>query len=173
MPFTPFHFGPALLTGVLLFPFIDLVAIMVSSVILDIEPFLVLFLRLQAPLHGLSHTYLVATIVAILTAGVLWLLRTPITDIASMFGVTQEPSKQGIFLACLFGTYSHVLMDSFIYAEMNPFFPIVGNPFLGLVAVAVIYQFCLYSGIVGFLLYFIRFYIIGKRPGSDVVDPFQ
>ena len=172
MPFTPYHFGPALLAGVLLFPFFDLTAMMIASVILDIEPILVLFLGLGGPLHGISHTYLVATLVAILVTGILWLLRGPVTSIVSMFGVVQEPKKSRIFVASLFGTYTHVFMDSFIYWEMNPFFPILGNPLLGLIATGVIYQFCLYCGIIGVLLYFVRFCILKKGPDTDIVDPF-
>jgi hypothetical protein len=56
----------------------------------------------------------VATIVSILVSGVLWLLREPIASIVSMFGVVQEPKKSRILVASLFGTYSHVFMDSFI-----------------------------------------------------------
>ena len=132
MPFTPYHFGPALLAGVLLFPFFDFVAMMVACIVLDIEPILVLFLRLGGPLHGISHTYLVATIVSFLVTSLLWLLRRPIGSIVELFGVVQEPKILRILAASLFGTYTHVFMDSFIYVEMNPLFPILGNPFLGL-----------------------------------------
>ncbi|UCE10702.1 MAG: hypothetical protein JSW61_01860 [Candidatus Thorarchaeota archaeon] len=173
MPFTPFHFGPALLAGVILFPFFDLAAMLICCVILDIEPILVLFLNLEGHLHGISHTYFVAAMVSILVSGVLWLLREPIASIVSIFGVIQEPKKSRILVASLFGTYSHVFMDSFIYWEMNPFYPILGNPFLGLIATGVIYQFCLYCGIIGVLLYSVRFCIMKKEPDTDIVDPFN
>ncbi len=172
MPFTPYHFGPALLAGVLLFPFFDFVAMMIASVILDIEPILVLFLGLGGPLHGISHTYLVATLVSVLVTGILWLLRGPIASIVSLLEVVQEPKKIRIFVASLFGTYTHVFMDSFIYWEMNPFFPLLGNPFLGLIATGVIYQFCLYCGIFGVLLYFVRFCILKKDPVDSLESPF-
>lgn len=173
MPFTPYHFGPALLAGVLLFPYFDLVAILVACVILDIEPMLVLFLNLGGPLHGISHTYLVATVVSFLVAGVLWLLRNPIVSVAEVFGVIQEPKKERILAACLFGTYSHVLMDSFLYGEMNPFYPILGNPFLGLISSPFIHQFCLYCGLIGIVLYFVRFWILKKETGVQDTDPFS
>lgn len=173
MPFTPYHFGPALLAGVILFPFFDLAAMLIACVILDIEPMLVLFLGLGGPLHGISHTYLVATVVSIVVTGVLWLLREPIKSIMSTFGVVQEPKKVSIFIASLFGTYSHVFMDSFLYSEMNPLFPILGNPFLGLIAMGVIYQFCLYCGIIGAMLYFIRFCIMNKAPDVSIESPFS
>ncbi len=152
MPFTPFHFGPALLAGVILFPFFDLATMLIGCVLLDIEPMLVLFLGLGGPLHGISHTYLVATLVSVVVSAIIWLVREPIKSIISAFGVVQEPKKIRIFIASLFGTYTHVFMDSFIYGEMNPFFSILGNPFLGLIASVVIYQFCLYCGILGVVL---------------------
>ena len=157
MPFTPYHLGPALLMGVIFFPFIDIIAILVGSIILDIEPFLILTIGSGQPLHGISHTYLVATIVALLTTGIIWALRGPLYEILSIFRINQEPSIKKIGMSSILGTYSHVLMDSFLYPEMNPLFPILGNPFLGLVSAALIYQFCFYCGIAGLFVYLIRF----------------
>lgn len=173
MPFTPYHFGPALLAGVILFSFFDLAAILVGCVILDIEPMLVLFLNLGGPLHGISHTYLVATLVSFGITGVLWLLRNPIKSLMSAFAVVQEPSKIRILAGSLFGTYSHVFLDSFLYSEMNPLYPLLGNPFLGLISSAAVYQFCVYCGIAGILLYFVRFCILKKDTNEVIVDPFQ
>ena len=170
MPFTPYHFGPALLAGVVLFPFFDFVAIMVCCVILDIEPILVLFLGLGGPLHGISHTYLIATIVAIIASAVLWFLRNPISSFVSLFGIEQEPKKIRILIASFFGTYSHVFMDSFIYSEMHPFYPLLGNPFLGLIATGLIYQFCLICGAVGIALYFVRFCVFQKSNSAPMND---
>lgn len=163
MPFTPYHLGPALLIGVIIFPFVDIIGILIGSIILDIEPLLILTTGTGQPLHGISHTYLVATIVAVLTTAIIWVLRGPLYEILSVFKINQEPSIKRIGGSSIFGTYSHVLLDSFLYPEMNPLFPILGNPFLGLVSSAIIYQFCLYCGIVGLLVYLIRFI---ARPSS-------
>ncbi|MFW9954616.1 MAG: hypothetical protein ACFFD3_08690, partial [Candidatus Thorarchaeota archaeon] len=165
MPLTPYHFGPTLLAGVVLFPFIDLVAILIGSVILDIEPVLVLFLHLGGPLHGVSHTYLVATIVSVILAGVIWFLRNPMKSIMSAFGVIAEPRKSSILAGSFLGTYSHIFLDGFLYAEMNPFYPVLGNPFLGLISLGIVQQLCLYSGLIGIVLYFVRFCIM--RKGAD------
>lgn len=172
MPFTPYHLGPALLAGVLLFPLFNLVAVLVGSVILDIEPMLVLFLGLGGPLHGISHTYLVATLVSVIVTGVLWVFREPIKSVSSVFGVVQEPRKISIFIGSIFGTYSHVFLDSFLYPEMNPFFPLLGNPSLGLFGLTLVYDFCLYCGIIGLALYVVRFFIIGKKQNANMTDPF-
>ena len=159
MPFTPYHLGPALLLGVVCFPFFDIIALLIASVILDIEPLIILALGTGAPLHGIMHTYLIATPVAMLVSGIIWLLRGPLYQLLSLFGIEQEASKMRIMISSLIGTNSHVLLDSFIYPEMNPFYPIMGNPFLGLISTTAIYQFCLICGIAGIILYIFRFLI--------------
>lgn len=153
MPFTPYHFGPALLLGMLLIPFVDLSAILIASVILDLEPLAVLMFNLPFVLHGIFHTYLAASIVAILLTFTLWPLRGVLNTIVSAFGVHQQSTLRSLFLASLIGTYSHVFLDSFLYAEMNPFYPFMGNPFVGLIQGQVVYNLCVLSGLFGLGLY--------------------
>lgn len=156
MPFTPYHFGPALFIGVLLFPFIDLATIMVASVILDLEPLAVILFDLQMPLHAFFHTYLGATIVACVLSVLLYPFRKYLNEIVSFFGLKQESSMRHIISASLIGTYSHVLLDSFLYSEMNPFFPLLGNPFVGLLGFGFVYNLCVVLGLVGFFIYLLR-----------------
>jgi membrane-bound metal-dependent hydrolase YbcI (DUF457 family) len=156
MPFTPYHFGPALFIGVLLFPFIDLATIMVASVILDLEPLAVILFDLQMPLHAFFHTYLGATIVACVLSVLLYPFRKYLNEIVSFFGLKQESSMRHIISASLIGTYSHVLLDSFLYSEMNPFFPLLGNPFVGLLGFGFMYNLCVVLGLVGFFIYLLR-----------------
>jgi membrane-bound metal-dependent hydrolase YbcI (DUF457 family) len=54
------------------------------------------------------------------------------------------------------GTYSHVLLDSLLYTEMNPFFPLLGNPFVGLLTGGFVYSLCLVLGVIGFFVYLFR-----------------
>jgi hypothetical protein len=153
MPFTPYHFGPALLIGVLLIRFLDFSTIMIASVILDLEPLTVLMLNLPLPLHGFFHTYLGATIIAVVLAVSLWPLRNYLNTIMSFFGIHQESNLRTIFLASISGTCSHVFLDSFLYVEMNPFYPLFGNPFLNLVSSQFIYDLCVFAGSLGLVAY--------------------
>ncbi len=156
MPFTPYHFGPGLFLGVVLLPFVDLSTIIIASVILDLEPLVALMLNLPIPLHGFFHTYLGATIVAFILTFVIWPFRGYFNKIVSVFGLHQESSLRHIFLASIIGTCSHILLDSFLYAEMNPFYPILGNPFLGIVQGVFVYNICIILGLLGFAIYIIR-----------------
>ena len=68
MPFTPFHFGPGLLFGLLLLSYIDFPTFLLANVIIDIEPILVLSLKLNYPLHGILHSFLGGIIFSFLLA---------------------------------------------------------------------------------------------------------
>ena len=85
MPFTPFHWGPALLTG-LLFPLLDFSSLIVSSVAPDVEGFYVTFFRSSLPHHGLIHTYVAASIIGILVAAAMYSLRELTGKSMAIFG---------------------------------------------------------------------------------------
>ena len=171
MPFTPYHFGPGLVLGVILFPFVDLATVMMASVVVDLEPLVVLMFGLPYPLHGFFHTYLGASIAAFVLTGFVYPFRNYLNGIVSLFGLHQRSSLRHIIGGSLLGTYSHVFLDSILYAEMNPFFPVLGNPFLGLFSFGAVYNFCLICGFVGFICYFVRALL---RPGAidEGDDPF-
>jgi len=172
MPFTPYHFGPGLLLGVVLFPLIDISTMIVASVVLDLEPLAVILLNLQSPLHGFFHSYLGATIVAVILSLAIWPVRSSLNTIVSLFGLQQESSFRQILPASLIGVYSHVFLDSFIYSEMNPFFPLTGNPFIGILMVSDVYNCCFYLGLLGLGVYIFRILFIYMRekikPEPDV-----
>jgi membrane-bound metal-dependent hydrolase YbcI (DUF457 family) len=175
MPFTPFHFGPGLLLGILLFPFIDFGTLIIASVILDIEPLVVIVFGLPLPLHGFFHTYLGATIASIVLAACIYPVRNQLNSIVSLLILRQHSTLRHILLAGLIGTYFHVFLDSFLYTEMNPFWPLLGNPFLGIIGSSLVYSFCTFAGLVGFLLYVIRvFHFQPRSPTIETAsDPFH
>ncbi len=156
MPFTPYHFGPAVIIGILLFPFIDFTTIMIASVILDLEPLVIILFDFPMPLHAFFHTYLGATIFALSLSICIYPFRKHLNAMVSLFGLEQDSSFQHIIAASIIGTYSHVLLDSFLYAEMNPFYPILGNPFLGVMTGEVVYNLCFSLAFVGLFVYLLR-----------------
>ena len=158
MPFTPLHWGPVLLIGFLLFPRLDLAALVVSSVVIDVEPFAVLFFGLRYPLHGFLHTYLGATVVGVVVAAGLWFFRRRVAGVVSLFGITQESSLGRFLATSLFAVYTHVLLDSFLYSEMDPLYPLMGNPFVYVVALDIVYALCLVSFVPALALYGFRVY---------------
>jgi len=157
MPFTPFHWGPALLIGLFLFSVFDLPTLLVSSVILDVEPLYVLMFGAPLPLHGFFHSYLGASILGVLVAVVLYPLRGLSNRIMAAFRLPQKASSlRKLLLTSLFGVYSHVFLDSFLYGEMMPFYPLEANLFFGVVSSPGTYEFCRVSFLLGFVLYIFR-----------------
>jgi len=160
MPFTPFHFGPALFIGLLLFSLFDLPTLMVSSVVVDLEPFSVLLFQLNYPLHGFFHSYLGGTILAVVVAVAMVIARGFIEKIMSAFKLQQKSSFKKILITSMLGVYSHIFLDSFLYREMKPFYPLEFNPFPSLASLfpryTLIYGFCSISFIFGLVLYAYR-----------------
>jgi len=166
MPFTPFHWGPALLIGMLLFPIFDLPALFVSSVILDLEGLSVITFHLSLPLHGFFHSYLGASILGFLAATIVYYLYRWLSKITRLFKLEQKSSFKRILYTSLFGVYFHVFLDSFLYWEMNPFYPMYGNPFLGLISAYEIYWFSMISFPLGLALYAYRLFVAFRKSGK-------
>jgi membrane-bound metal-dependent hydrolase YbcI (DUF457 family) len=130
MPLTPFHLGPGLLIGLLLLSYIDFPTFLVASVIVDVEPIIVLIFDLGCPLHGFFHSFLGGTIVAFLLAAVMSKVRKSLSPLLSYFRLEQKSTFQNILLACLSGIYIHILLDSRMHMDIRPFYPLDLNPFL-------------------------------------------
>ena len=170
MPFTPYHFGPGLFLGIGLFPFVDLSTIMIASVVLDIEPLAIIIFGLPVPLHGCLHSYIGATIIACILSIAIYPFRSHLNEIVSLLGLHQESSLRHILPASFIGTYSHVFLDSFIYSEMNPFYPFIGNPFLGIWPTSFVYSLCIQLGLIGLGLYAIRLLYFHLKPAPNKIE---
>jgi len=163
MPFTPFHLGPSSWIGLVLFKVFDFSALLISSVIVDVEPFCVFFFNIDYPLHGFFHSFLGGSILAVLTAIILYSLRDKIKKVMIVFKLSQDSSFKKILWTSFFGVYFHILLDSFLYRDVKPFYPLESNPFLGLFSSQQIYFFCGLSFLVGISFYLIRPRIIRKH----------
>ncbi len=130
MPLTPFHIGPGLFIPLLLFNLIDLPTFLIASVVVDIEPILVLTLSLQSPLHGFFHSFLGGSIVALVLTVVMFRSRKFFSPAMSSFKLEQKWSTASISIASFLGIYLHLFLDAQMHQDMQPFFPFAGNPFL-------------------------------------------
>lgn len=153
MPFTPYHFGPSSWIGLLLMKVFDMPSLIISCVIVDIEPFLVLSFKLNYPLHGYAHTFLFGALIAFLLAMVIYKLKRYIIAVTAVFKLSQDSAFLTIIYTSIFGVYSHVVLDSMLYADIKPFWPLDANPFLNVLTARQVYGFCLISFIPGIILY--------------------
>ena len=166
MPFTPYHLGPALSFGLLFLSFIDFPTFLVANVIVDIEPFLVLTLNLNYPLHGFFHSFLGGTLVTVLLALMMHQIRNRLSPLLSFFKLEQKISFKRMLVAAFSGIYIHILLDSLIYTDIQPFYPTTYNPLLtaGILAGLNPYIFCIWSFFAALIIYIIRLFLVWRKP---------
>ena len=164
MPFTPFHMGPGIFIKSLLQSGFSLMVFGWAQIVMDLQP-LVVILRGQGQLHGVSHTYMGATllgVVAALTGKYLSEFGLRILSIAKInpIKITWPVTIASAFI----GTYSHVILDSIMHGDMEPFYPLsVENRLLEVLSYAELHQFCIYSGLFGAILYFLVQFTVAKH----------
>lgn len=127
-----------------------------AQIVMDIQPLAVMILG-EGHLHGFSHTYIGATLLALFSAA----SGKYLSEIGLfVFGLNKQWKVKIAWwvsvLSAFIGTISHVLLDSIMHSDVEPFFPLTtNNMFLGLISVQSLHKVCLYSGLVGGALYFV------------------
>ncbi|MGD6851355.1 MAG: hydrolase [Candidatus Bathyarchaeia archaeon] len=156
MPFTPLHLGPALAVGLPLRRWLHAPTFIVANVILDVEPLAVMVFGLNNPLHGILHTFLLATAVGLLLGFVMFKLEKPMQLLYRKIQLETNRSLklQSFLLAGVFGTALHVVFDALLYSEMTPFFPLTINPLLTFhTSMLEVYLVCVWLGVFGIAYY--------------------
>jgi hypothetical protein len=160
MPVTPFHLGPGLAAKAVLGRHMSLTVFGLSQVAMDVEP-VVRILRGDFIVHGFTHTYLGATLVGALAVAVggpvrRHLLARWLPDLGARPAVAaSEPAPltwRAAAIGAFGGTYSHVLLDSVMHADLVPLAPFAdGNALLGAVSLVTLHVACVVSGLLGAL----------------------
>ena len=121
MPFTPLHMGPGLLLKGLLQSGFSLMVFGWTQIMMDLQPLVVLITG-KGQLHGFSHTYMGATLLAVFAA----LSGKHLSELGlKILGVSQHKPVRITwliaFISAFIGGYSHVLLDSIMHADVEPF----------------------------------------------------
>jgi len=122
MPYTPFHLGPALLLGLFLYNYLDFPTFMIANIIIDVEPFIILTMRLNLPLHGFFHSFLGGTIISFTLFFVILKVRKFLESLMGFLNLEQSWSQKSILASALSGVYLHIILDSRLYTDIKPFF---------------------------------------------------
>ena len=154
MPFTPLHMGPGLLIKALLQGSFSLLVFGWAQIVMDIQPLLVI-LSGEGHLHGFTHTYIGAALLAVFSA--------VSGKYLAAFGLRLIGHREFLPISWLvagisaaIGTFSHVLLDSVMHADVVPFWPLgAHNALLGLISINALQWVCLGSGLLGAILYFV------------------
>jgi len=162
MPVTPFHMGPGILIKAILQGFFSLIIFGWAQILMDLQPLFVIITG-QGNLHGFSHTYIGATLIALISAFTgKWIYEMVMVFINNDFTEYQKklfdvPKKLTIgvcIVSAFIGTYSHVLLDSIMHSDVEPFYPInLENNLHFILSIENLYKLCVYTGIVGSLIY--------------------
>ena len=119
-----------------------------ANVLVDVEP-LYFMLTHQYPIHRFLHMYVGAAVAAGIVVGLFMLVRRVAPRLLDIFGL-QNLSVRAVTLGAIAGTYSHVVLDSLMHADMQPFAPFSdANPLLGAVFLNTLHGFCVLAGLVG------------------------
>jgi hypothetical protein len=154
MPFTPYHMGPGIMLKALLQGSFSLMVFGWAQILMDLQPLFAMMSGI-GQLHGFSHTYFGAALIAIAAAGTgkylaEWALVT-IVRIMALVSISWWVA----FLSAFIGTFSDVLIDSLMHGDIQPWFPFSNsNALLGFISVAALHKLCLYSGLAGTVIYF-------------------
>jgi len=141
-----------------LFEFLDFPTFLIANVIVDLEPFLVILLGLDYPLHGFFHSFVGGTIVAVALAVVMFKSSNIIGKVMKFFRLDQKVTWKSIIAASLLGVYVHILLDTPLYPDIRPFYPLDLNPyFFSDMSIAIsIYMFCIFSFLAGSIVYVVK-----------------
>jgi len=164
VPFTPFHMGPGILVKAILQGSFSLMVFGWAQIVMDIQPLFVLITG-EGHLHGFSHTYIGATLLAVFSAlSGKYLSETGL----KISGISQKENPVIIrwwvsFLSAFTGTYSHVMLDSIMHGDVEPYYPLTRqNELQGLITVSQLHQFCIYSALAGTIIYYSVQYVHKK-----------
>ena len=128
-------------------------------------------------LHGFTHTYLGATLVALMSV----LVGRPVCQFLSSRW-TPDPSFPLLSLrgpkriswpaaiaGAFVGTYSHVLLDSIMHSDMQPLAPWSHtNALLSVISVGSLHLVCVLGGVVGELTVLVA---LNRRRGAHTDRP--
>jgi len=155
MPFTPFHFGFHAALAFWFRRWLDLPVFILTNIVIDIEPLLVMVFGLDYPLHGHCHTFLIGGMVGALYAVLAYFLRRWTGKGMALLGLDYTTTFVKIFFSAILGVFFHVLFDAILYRDIRPFWPWDKNPLLELLPLPAVYGICLLFFIPA-VIYYVR-----------------
>lgn len=126
-----------------------------TQILMDIQP-LIVMISGEGHLHGFSHTYIGATLISVFAALTgKYLAEIGLSILKLGPSIPTRITWWVAFISAVLGSYSHVVLDSIMHADVQPFYPLsVTNDLLGVVSVVTLHKVCFYSGILGAAIYY-------------------
>ena len=172
MPVTPFHVGPAAIVKAVFREKFSITVFAFSQILIDLQP-LFAMLGADIALHGISHTYIGATFIAMISSLIgkpfcqfllRWWNRHLSVPKDSILIVKEFISWKVAISSAFIGTYSHILLDSIMHTDLQPFFPVqIKNTLPGLVTIDTLHMLCTLAGLIGLIVYVSASYFLSHR----------
>jgi len=153
MPFTPYHFGPSGFVGLVFRKWIDVPVFLLANVVIDFEPGIVLLFGLHYPAHGLCHTFLFGTAIGLAWGVLAYPIRGVFGWLMRLFALSYQTSLAKMAFSGVVGIWFHILLDSFCWTDIHPFWPLHANPLVHLIETKTVYALCIYSFVPAIGLY--------------------
>lgn len=131
MPVTPFHVGAGLLFKSFAPARVSWLVFVIANIVIDLEP-IVWYLFTGEPAHRQLHSYAGAAAVAVISvwpgrilgeAWLHWWNRQLNPAQARWLGTDTRIAFSAACAGALLGSGSHILLDSFMHADMQPYWP--------------------------------------------------
>ena len=158
MPVTPLHLGPGAAIKAVFGKHLSFTVFTFTQAVIDLES-ATRFLREDEVLHGISHTYLGATVVGFVGL----FIGKPVCEFCLKLWNSKLSKRQQRWLyippsiswvaaitGAFIGVYSHVLLDSIMHADMRPFWPLSAkNGLFYVIRIDELHTVCLALGLFG------------------------
>jgi membrane-bound metal-dependent hydrolase YbcI (DUF457 family) len=158
LPYLPYHFGPSGLVGLAFRRWLDVPVFVLANVVVDIEPGFVVIFRPHYPVHGYAHTFLFGGLIGLLWGLLAFRLKDNFKAAMQNMHIPYEPDLRTMLLSGLLGVWFHVILDSLVWNDIRPLWPLRINPFLGLVKLHTLECACVLCFLAAIVIYMrIRF----------------
>jgi membrane-bound metal-dependent hydrolase YbcI (DUF457 family) len=145
--------GPGILIKSLLQGSFSLMVFGWAQILMDLQPLFVIITG-EGQLHGLSHTFVGATAIALFSA-LTGKYLSEFMLLSMGFSYKYNRISWVVALVSAFiGAYSHVILDAIMHADVQPFFPfLMKNGLLEFISIEALHNYCMLSGLIGCALF--------------------
>jgi membrane-bound metal-dependent hydrolase YbcI (DUF457 family) len=153
MPFTPYHFGPSGLIGLIFQKWIDIPVFLLANVIVDLEVLVISSLGLGYPIHRYVHTLLIGAGAGTAWALAAWPLRNIFKKIMQILHIPYKTSLLKMIISGILGVWLHVIIDSIYHPDVRLFWPYKSIPLWRIITRQHVEFLCLVAIIPALILY--------------------
>jgi len=160
MPFTPYHFGPSGLVGLVFRKWLDIPVFVLANVIVDIEVLVLGLLGVGWPRHRYFHTLLIGAIVGVIWAIAAYPARRFFKKIMQIIHIPYQTGFWKMVVSGVLGVWLHVIIDGIYHYDVMVFWPSRARPLWRLLSqrqVEAVCIACFFAALVPYAIAFVSY----------------